>query len=53
MDTDINSLTNYITYTKYIHEDMNVARVSSSRELVISKSTRKLDKRDSRRIETV
>lgn len=32
---------------KYIHKNM------SSRELVISKSTRKLDKRDSRRIETV
>lgn len=32
---------------KYIHKNM------SSRELVISKSTRKLDKRDSRRIEIV
>lgn len=32
---------------------MNFAQVSSSRELVISKSTRKLDKRDPRRIETV
>lgn len=38
---------------KYIRKNMNFAQVSSSRELVISKSTRKLDKRDSRRIETV
>lgn len=38
---------------KYIHRNMNFAQVSWSRELVISKSTRKLDKGDSRRIETV